>query len=588
MPAQRMEAPITIGEAVIAIQRRDYLLPTIQREFVWTAEKSEDLFDSLLRGYPVGSFLFWKVSQENSQKYRFYEFMQSYDAYDNMRLKPYNIAVPKTLTVVLDGQQRLTSFTIGLLGYRADRVKHKHAHNPNSYPQRRLYLNLAGPLPESEGVDRQYDFRFMTEKEVQEAEQGVYWFPVSRVLEFRDGADVDTGKLMEFSVSEQLNKWGAGTLARLCNSVLKSPVVHYFQEDEQVLNRVLNIFVRLNSGGQPLSYSDLLLSIASAQWLKRDAREAIFGLVDDLNEIKDFEFDKDFVLKSALVLTDLPEIGFSVDNFDSKNTAAIEKGWDTNVREPLVLAAEMAAALGYYGKTLTSANVLIPVAYYLRKIKCPSDFVTHPKHAENRRRIRRWLINGLLKSVFSAKTDTVLAAVRAAIAASHDPLFPLGEIEKALLAHGVSLKFGEEELEMLLTTEYGKRDSFSVLAAMYPALNTQFTFHQDHVYPKSKFRKPALRAAGLTEDEIEWAQAHVNQIANLQLLEGVVNQVKLDSLFDDWIAPTRADPGAWAQYRAQHAIPDLPDFRFPRFKEFFEARQRTMLTRLKAELAWID
>lgn len=228
MPAQRMEAPITIGEAIIAIQRRDYLLPTIQREFVWTAEKTEDLFDSLLRGYPVGSFLFWKVSQENSQKYRFYEFMQSYDAYDNMRLKPYDIAVPKALTVVLDGQQRLTSFTIGLLGYRADRLKHKHANNPNSYPQRRLYLNLAGPLPESKGVDRQYDFRFMSEREVQEAEQGVYWFPVRRVLEFRDGVDVDTGKLVEFTVGEQLNKWGAGTVARLCNSILKSPVVHYF------------------------------------------------------------------------------------------------------------------------------------------------------------------------------------------------------------------------------------------------------------------------------------------------------------------------------------------------------------------------
>src|SRR3954462_7797505 len=108
MPAQRMEAPITIGEAVLAIQRRDYLLPAIQREFVWTAEKTESLFDSLMRGYPVGSFLFWKVLPENSQKYKFYEFMQSFDAFDNKRLKPYDIVQDKQLTVVLDGQQRLT------------------------------------------------------------------------------------------------------------------------------------------------------------------------------------------------------------------------------------------------------------------------------------------------------------------------------------------------------------------------------------------------------------------------------------------------------------------------------------------------
>src|SRR4051812_4535782 len=103
MPAQRMEAPITIREAILAVQKRDYLLPSIQREFVWSAEQIEDLFDSLMRGYPVGSFLFWKVLAENSQKYRFYEFMQNYDAFENVHLQPYGIPIPRDLTLVLDG-----------------------------------------------------------------------------------------------------------------------------------------------------------------------------------------------------------------------------------------------------------------------------------------------------------------------------------------------------------------------------------------------------------------------------------------------------------------------------------------------------
>jgi uncharacterized protein with ParB-like and HNH nuclease domain len=80
MPAQRMEAPITIREAVLAIQKRDYLLPAIQREFVWRVEKTEALFDSLMRGYPVGSFLFWKVAPDSPQRYKFYEFMQEFHA----------------------------------------------------------------------------------------------------------------------------------------------------------------------------------------------------------------------------------------------------------------------------------------------------------------------------------------------------------------------------------------------------------------------------------------------------------------------------------------------------------------------------
>jgi len=86
-------------------------------------------------GYPVGSFLFWRVDEDHSQAYKFFEFMQSFDEQDNKRLKPHGIPLPRTLTVVLDGQQRLTSLAIGILGYRADRIKGKWANNPSAYPK---------------------------------------------------------------------------------------------------------------------------------------------------------------------------------------------------------------------------------------------------------------------------------------------------------------------------------------------------------------------------------------------------------------------------------------------------------------------
>ena len=41
-------------------------------------------------------------------------------------------------------------------------------------------------------------------------------------------------------------------------------MIAFYLEKEQDLDKVLNIFVRMNSGGEPLSYSDLLLSIATA------------------------------------------------------------------------------------------------------------------------------------------------------------------------------------------------------------------------------------------------------------------------------------------------------------------------------------
>lgn len=584
MPAQRMEAPITIREAVKAIQKCDYLLPAIQREFVWSAEKIEALFDSLLRGYPVGSFLFWKVAPESSRRFKFYEFMQNYHELSNKHLAPYEINETKSLTVVLDGQQRLTSLAIGLVGFRADKVRGMWSNNPDAYPKRRLYLNLVKPYESDEEVDRKYDFRFLTDEDAAVRDADHHWFPVKEVFGFASGNDLDIAKLMGYGPANQLNTFGSQALGGLCQVIIKDPVIHFFQEDEQDLNRVLNIFVRLNSGGIPLSYSDLLLSIATAQW-KTDAREAIYGLVDDLNGLGEgFNFDKDFVLKSSLVLTDRPDIGFNVENFDRANMQAIEESWETAVRQPLIRAAELAAALGYHGKTLTSANVLIPVAYYLKRIGSPANFATHPDHGNDRAKLRRWLIVGLLKGVFSAKTDTLLNAVRGAIQEHVGSGFPSEAIETTLFGHGISLKFSKDELDLLLHIEYGKRGAFSVLAAAYPALNTHFKFHLDHMFPKSKFTRRKLKAAGVAEADIDFYLESFNSLANLQLLEGIANHAKLDVPYGEWIQPLREKPAEWDQYCAQHLVPKLPDYGIAAFRAFFEGRRELLLDKLKSEL----
>ncbi len=61
----------TIKEVVDELNIR-YFLPDIQREYVWLKnadeKKIEQLFDSILRGYPIGSFLFWKLQKENIAK----------------------------------------------------------------------------------------------------------------------------------------------------------------------------------------------------------------------------------------------------------------------------------------------------------------------------------------------------------------------------------------------------------------------------------------------------------------------------------------------------------------------------------------
>jgi uncharacterized protein with ParB-like and HNH nuclease domain len=43
------------------IHRREWVLPAIQREFVWSDGQICKLFDSMMRGYPFGTFLFWEI-----------------------------------------------------------------------------------------------------------------------------------------------------------------------------------------------------------------------------------------------------------------------------------------------------------------------------------------------------------------------------------------------------------------------------------------------------------------------------------------------------------------------------------------------
>ncbi len=108
-----------------------YFLPDIQREYVWLKKadekKIEQLFDFILRGYPVGSFLFWKLQKEDIAKsdeqdsdklnFQLYKFIENYDV-----RKPHNEKIRieqikrDDLYIVLDGQQRLTSLYIGLKG----------------------------------------------------------------------------------------------------------------------------------------------------------------------------------------------------------------------------------------------------------------------------------------------------------------------------------------------------------------------------------------------------------------------------------------------------------------------------------------
>jgi uncharacterized protein with ParB-like and HNH nuclease domain len=294
------ERPITIKEAIDSIQKKLYLLPAIQREFVWSSDQIELLFDSLMRGYPVGSFLFWKIDKDSLSQFQFYEFMRNYHERDDTHNPKADVKGESDVTAILDGQQRLTALLIGLKGTYAYKIPYKRWNNDTAFPKRRLYLNLLKP---ADDADMEYDFRMLTPEEASENGDDVHWFLVGDILEIKQPHEVndyliEKGLLLKPNVSAMFANKALFTLQNLIHT---KEIINYFLERGESLDKVLNIFIRVNSGGTKLSYSDLLLSIATAQWKQRDAREELNDFITEINRSGGrFNFDKDFVLKSCL------------------------------------------------------------------------------------------------------------------------------------------------------------------------------------------------------------------------------------------------------------------------------------------------
>jgi hypothetical protein len=574
------QTPITIARALERIQAQEYVLPAIQREFKWSTDQVTALFDSLMRGYPIGSFLFWQVKARESRDYVFYGFIREYHELNSPHCPRLDIPPATPVTAILDGQQRLTSLLIGLRGSHAERMARKWARNVDNYPIKRLYLNLRGPATENE-QNLQFEFKFLNDTEAMVSTDSAVWFPVRDVLGFDDATQVyDYLSARDLAAHDFAFK----TVERLRRAVRDDPVIAFYEEEAQDLDKVLNIFIRVNSFGEPLSYSDLLLSIATAQWSERDARKEIYGLVDELNQTYHFAFSKDQVLKAGLVLADVGDVRFKVTNFNRTNMAKLEQLWDELARS-IRASARLLSRFGFSAETLPANSPLVPLAYYIHKRVASEDYVEGARWSRDREVVREWVVRSLLKAgVWGSGLDTLLTALRRAISGSDGAGFPAASMEKAMTPLGKSLTFQEEEILDLADTPYGHRRLFALLSMLYHGASWESQYHIDHVFPKALFARTKLLGAGVAPSDVERYQSLANGLANLQLLPGAVNESKQKELPSDWATGEFPDPAARADYLARHDLHRLPDS-IEGFPEFYAARRERIVVKLRGLLA---
>lgn len=561
------QSPITIAQAIERIHRNEYLLPAFQRDFVWSAEQIEKLFDSLMKGYPISSMLFWKVKGGTKTDFRFYKFLSAFIQYHRICNDPIPTDNINDFYAILDGQQRLTSLYIGLCGsYAYKDYRKRWDYSESNFPTRHLYLNISRKYTQEES-DREFIFSFVDkniskEKDLFIDKSSEKWFRVGKILALHQ--DYNYG-IDEFAEDNNIDKESKRLLRLLDNVIHTKLNINFYEEDEQKPDKAVNIFIRINSGGTALSFSDILMSIAIANCKQMDAKTEIKNLVEHIRS-KGFNISHDFILKSFLYLYH-KDVRSLITSFNLSFIELVENNW-TRIRDAVSNLFDLLRSFGLTDFTMTSYNAAMPILYYLYHKDIYQDFYKKMGNREDCEIIKKWLFSILLRRAFGASADSVLAQSRRAYTTDITgcyiketvTLFPAAEINSEIKKLS---DVGDDFIEDLLYSQKDSRYSFPILAMLYPNLDYRNNnFHQDHLHPASAYNDLEEK------DKEKYGWQVYNSILNLQMLDANENESKNAKPLDKWVSEQTRNKDM-QKFMEDHLIPDT-DLSLSNFSDFVE------------------
>ena len=547
-----------------------YFLPDIQRDYVWLnnpqEKKIEQLFDSILRGYPIGTFLFWKLKKTDIEtdrnkdskdklNFQLYKFIENYDVRNTYNEK---INIEKInsddLNIVLDGQQRLTSLYIGIKGSRTLRKPRGRWDNPSSFEEKKLYLNLRH-IPNEENPDDNYQFDFLLPNDLPTKDDNNNWFKVGDIL------NIDS--VLEYSQNNGLNTQEAKIIERLLNALCTKSIISFYEESEKNLDKVLKIFIRVNSGGTQLSYSDLLMSILTANF-STDIRDMMQKLVESFRDKGFGVLGRDQILKTCLLLTGSNHI-FNLKNFSKTNISKIEVNWN-KITSSLYEAIHIVEDFGYAYQLSTAYIISIIALYLYNNGKNYSQVNT-----DDLNEMSEFVRNAQIKSYFTTSLDNKLTIASNFIKESstfHD--FNEG------MKKGHYIEITNDDIEGILdNVQFGNPALFPILQLLYPNLDYKNSkFHIDHIYPKSKF---TVNNKSLPQECLDWK----NYLFNLQLLEGSENISKRAKDPEVWLAEAYKTEEEKNDYKSRNYIDKDFILDWERIMDFEKMRRKNIKEQLQ-------
>ena len=531
----------SVNSIVSKLQSMDdvYVLPAIQRPYVWKESQIVKLFDSIMRNYPLGSLMVWRTRKDLSSR----EFKRDWKKGDSFSLT--KDTPVKTKNVILDGQQRLQSLLIGMRG---------------SYNGKLLYFNLLSePTRENKAGsdDLAYEFKFFKKPPA-----GHNWIPVRTLSQSgavgatkmaRSIVDKDPKTLTPFleQISENIEvfKTRLSDDSYLCYISIDETVddgSEKMSEDD-----IVEIFVRSNNGGTKLNKSDLLFSLLSSKW--EPAYSKLSTLEQEL-AANDFDFGRDYILKATLMC-----IGegaeYSVKKFKKPGVLEeVQDEWQSITRSfsDIVSFLKSSTPVGSR-KSLVSANSLLPL------ITMRSGMDISQWNAFDKRQAAEYILRTSLARSFSDGKDDLLDKLAASMCAGFD----VDKVFGVLKAANRNIDFTSEKIWSI---------SYKESAMVYFALSkvvVGIDFEQmsgtniDHIIPKALLKSRDLK--------------DVNQLANLTVLSEADNKSKGKKTLVDWLG--EFDDATLKAHCERHAIPlDKSLWSPERFDDFISARKKLIVS----------
>ncbi len=272
------------------------------------------------------------------------------------------------------------------------------------------------------------------------------------------------------------------------------------------------------------------------------------------------------MLKTCLLLVD-SNIEFKLKNFNKKNIKEIEDNWE-KITESIYNAAELLENFGY-ASYLGSAYILSSLAYFY--------FLRQKMDKNDEEQALKFVRNAQITSYFTPSTDTKLNN----IANSMKGAQTFESFNHNLAKHQTwPLKITNDMIEEMVNYKYSDQ-VFPILQILYPNLNYKTTtFHIDHIYPKSKFKKENEK---LDKDFYEYG----NHLYNLQFLEDAENSAKKDKDPEVWLKEEKEEyknEQAIEEYKEKNYIDPKLKLEWENIKEFREKREEVIIKTLKEVL----